>query len=107
MCGDGTLEGDEACDVEVPKGLTCEALGFQGGLLGCNPDCTLTNANCTMCGNDVADSTEDCDGADLGGVATCADIGLGTAQESLACSDKCTYDFSGRSGCGDGVITAP
>ncbi len=107
FCGDGMVEGDEICDGSVPDGATCETEGFAGGLLSCGIDCTMDTANCTMCGNGAIDASEDCDGTEFGSNSTCADLGLGTADELLGCTADCSYDFVACSGCGDGSVTAP
>jgi beta-glucanase (GH16 family) len=44
-----------------------------------------------VCGNDVQESGEDCDGADLGG-ATC--VSLGFESGTLACDGACGFDTS-------------
>lgn len=107
LCGNGEVEGDEACDQGDMAGKTCQTEGFASGGLQCTPDCKLDTSNCNTCGNNVADPGEECDGTDLGGVSTCDDINAGTAAEPLLCSPDCTYDLSNCSGCGDGVITSP
>jgi len=46
-CGNGIIEGisdgltaDELCDRDALAGETCEGLGYTGGDLACQPDCT-------------------------------------------------------------------
>ena len=46
ICGDGVAQGDEACDQDDLAGKTCGALGFVGGALGCNADCTVDTTLC-------------------------------------------------------------
>ncbi len=106
-CGNGAVEPGEACDGGDLGGKTCESEGFGGGGLTCTPDCTLDTSNCVDCGNGVVDDGEECDGADLGASESCADLGLGNADEALTCTPGCMYDFSECSGCGDGVVTPP
>ncbi len=56
-----------------------------------------------LCGNDLLDDGEDCDGLDLGG-ADCASAGFDVGD--LACAADCTFDTSGcvLVTCGDGAI---
>lgn len=59
-----------------------------------------------VCGNDVAEDGEACDGADLRGV-TCED--LGRLPGALRCTPDCLWDISGcppPATCGDGVRDA-
>ncbi len=57
-----------------------------------------------ICGNDLADANEDCDGNDLKG-ADCALATFGTEPAgSLRCSASCVYDLSGCTTCGTGTV---
>ncbi|HEV8323189.1 MAG TPA: hypothetical protein VG389_16355 [Myxococcota bacterium] len=51
-CGNGAIEGSEACDGANLAGATCASLGmgFDGGTLACNADCTYDTAACTTPG---------------------------------------------------------
>lgn len=46
-CGDGKAEGDEACDGADLGGATCTSLGFSGGEVTCNANCTHNMTSCT------------------------------------------------------------
>lgn len=48
-CGDGTIEGDEACEPGDVAGQACDTLGlgFTGGTLACSDSCTLDTSMCT------------------------------------------------------------
>lgn len=48
-CGDGVLDGDEACDGEDLGGLACTDLGmgFVGGTLACDDACNFDTSACT------------------------------------------------------------
>lgn len=48
-CGNGTIEGDEACDGSELGGASCESLdlGFSGGELACSPTCVFDVSGCT------------------------------------------------------------
>lgn len=87
VCGDGLVQGSEACDGSAVFTETCESLGFAGGLLMCaESGCVFDTSLCNDCGNGVIDGAELCDGADLGG-ATCASLGLFGTE--LGCNDSC------------------
>ena len=106
-CGDGTVNGSEACDGSDLSGETCKSQGFDGGTLACYPNtdanaCTFDTSGCTTCGDDTAEGSEACDGADLRGNA-CADLD-GYEAGTLSCTATCTYDTSKCTFCGDGAL---
>ncbi len=70
-------------------------------LVGCGDEDGAGDA--AVCGNDVVDGVEECDGTDLGG-SGCA--GFGFAGGTLACSSTCTVDTTGCVSCGDGRADA-
>ena len=45
-CGDAVAEVGEECDGADLRSLDCEARGYTGGTLGCNPDCHLDESGC-------------------------------------------------------------
>ncbi len=96
-CPNGTIDPAEDCDGANLGGMTCLDVGnYTGGTLACAGDCTWDESGCEApagCGNGVIDSTEDCDGANLGGM-TCPDVGNYTGG-TLACAGDCTWDESG------------
>lgn len=47
-CGDGIIDGFEACDGGDHDGQTCQSLGYGGGVLVCRPDCSQFDT--TGCG---------------------------------------------------------
>ncbi len=108
FCGDqhADTEVGEECDGLDLAGQRCDTLGFVGGVLNCNQDCTFDTSNCIepVCGNGVREADEACDGTDLAG-ETC--VTQGFLEGDLACSDDCTaFDTSGCSGtpvCGNGI----
>lgn len=70
LCGDGTVEGAEACD--------------DGNLMdgdGCDSNCTLT-----ACGNGVVTAGEECDDGNLANGDCCSSTCL-AAVDGTACSD--------------------
>lgn len=49
MCGDGEINGQEACDGDDLGGKKCSDFanqGFGGGTLACLPNCTFDTAEC-------------------------------------------------------------
>ncbi len=47
-CGDAVAEVGEECDGADLRSLDCEARGYPGGTLGCDPDCHLDESSCTL-----------------------------------------------------------
>jgi hypothetical protein len=109
VCGDANAEGLEECDGVDLKELDCVALGFDGGVLSCDSTCRLVTGECvgasTFCGDGTAQATEQCDGADLNGLA-CVDLGYDSGV--LGCDASCLFDVSACVGtpavCGDGIL---
>jgi len=63
-CGDGVLDSNEVCDGTDLGGETCEGLGYESGVLGCDGFCVLNESGCqafAVCGDGVVDATEVCD----------------------------------------------
>jgi len=100
-CGDAIVQtaGGEVCDGANLDGQTCGTLGYYGGTLACNVDCTRNLASCALagrCGDGLIQDTdgETCDGADLGG-QTCYDLGY--CGGTLACKPNCNFLTTGCS----------
>ena len=47
VCGNGVIEGTEACDGLDLGGQTCLTLGFDGGSLVCAGDCNFDTSGCS------------------------------------------------------------
>ncbi|TXD33907.1 hypothetical protein FRC98_20130 [Lujinxingia vulgaris] len=97
VCGDAEVnQSSEACDGIDLNGETCITQGFDGGSLSCNTSCGFDTSACTMnpvCGDaEVNQSSESCDGADLGG-ESCTSLGFGAG--TLSCTSACNFDTSG------------
>jgi hypothetical protein len=108
-CGDGAINGSEACDGADLGGQTCADFGFVGSGLRCTGDCVLDPSACATCGNGVLDGSETCDLVGPGGAPdfglmppTCEELGFdgGTID---ACAPNCTADTSSCHRCGDGT----
>jgi hypothetical protein len=104
MCGDDELQGDEDCDGTDLGDATCQTLGFDDGVLACDPECHLITDACFTCGDGDVALTEACDGNELGG-ETCVSLGFGGGSLSCAadCSQIVTSGCTALPSCGDGV----
>jgi len=79
-CGNGQLDGNEACDTALVSSESCVVRGFDTGLLSCNADCSWSTADCS--------GTESCyDGRDNDGdgLIDCDDV----AECAGQCADAC------------------
>jgi hypothetical protein len=96
-CGDNLAEGGEWCDGPDLRLQDCTTigLGFAGGTLACDTSCQFDISQCTdaVCGNNVQEGFEHCDGNDLQG-AGCTDLGLGFGGGTLACDASCQFNTS-------------
>jgi hypothetical protein len=48
QCGNGTIEGTEACEGDDLGGQDCVALGFTGGALACSDTCAFDTSACVV-----------------------------------------------------------
>jgi Protein of unknown function (DUF1566) len=99
FCGNGVVDGAEACDGTALGGATCTSLGFASGVLACTGSCAFDTRGCVFsaaptCGNGVVEAPEQCDGTALGG-ATCGTLGFNAFIGTLACTAGCGFDTSG------------
>ncbi|HEU4582304.1 MAG TPA: DVUA0089 family protein [Polyangiaceae bacterium] len=78
-CGNGTIDPGEECDPALPASESCEARGFDSGLLGCSAQCTFSVAGCSGVENCFDGRDNDGDG-----FADCAD-----SDCSALCGDAC------------------
>lgn len=94
VCGNNTREGTEICDGTDLNSQSCVSIGFGGGPLACASNCQSFNtSSCTpltVCGNNVREGSEKCDGSDLNS-QTC--ILLGFVSGNLSCLSTCA-DFN-------------
>ena len=63
VCGDGVKGGSEQCDGTDSGGSTCQSLGYSGGTLSCNANCTYNTSQCTTACLPVSKARCNCDGA--------------------------------------------
>ncbi len=109
-CGNGVIDQGEDCDGAALGGLNCISLGHLGGDLACQTSCTFDQTDCfdtqPVCGNDILEPTEECDGPDLGGVS-CIDLGEGFSGGNLGCTSLCLYDRADCNICGNGQVEPP
>lgn len=94
-CGDGVINPSEECDTNNLNNKDCPAFGYDYGTLSCN-QCNFDISNCTyespppaICGNDIQESAEQCDGIDLN-EQSCVSLNLG--QGTLSCNASCLFN---------------
>jgi len=105
-CGNGVIEGDEACDGDELGGEDCSTQSDRGsGSLACQPDCMgFDTSGCFIdrCGSGIAAPGETCDGTDLVG-QTCLTQGFDGG--TLACTLDCAaFDTSECTTCGNVIV---
>lgn len=103
-CGDGMINGVEACDGTDLGGKTCLDFGaLQPNGLTCGSDCAFDLSGCSSyCGNGMVDGNEQCDGSDFN-QKSCIDYSY--YGGTLICNADCTVNLTNCSGrCGDGTI---
>lgn len=99
LCNDSfiSLGSSETCDAANTghplNDQTCLTLGFTGGTLGCNAStCGWDTSLCTspaVCGNNLKEGPEACDGSDFGGKNCVTEMGAGWGG-TLSCTGGCT-----------------
>ncbi|MFH2007326.1 MAG: hypothetical protein ABI333_12115 [bacterium] len=101
VCGNSLQEGTEECDGADLHGVTCVSLGYAGGQLSCNANCTRNTAGCTqtaeVCDNGVDDDSDgfvDCNDGDCFSSPAC-----GGSPEN--CSNGVDDDQDGQIDCDD------
>jgi MYXO-CTERM domain-containing protein len=99
-CGDGVLDGGEACDGTDLAGESCEGLGFAGGTLTC-VQCQIDTSSCT--GDGTASGTEG--GTGVGTGETGGDVPTTGSTPTSAASEtggdsSSTGDSAGSTGDG-------
>lgn len=108
ICGNDVVDEAEMCDGMDLAKQDCFELGFAGGFLGCMADCsdfdTSMCSDVAVCGNDLTEISEMCDGTDLGG-EDCMSLGFQNGG-TLACNQFCSgFDFSMCMGMGGDCCT--
>ncbi len=95
VCGDGVMEGDEECDMDDFGDQFCSTVNplFVGGYLYCLPTCEIDVAHCELpiCGDDIAEGDEECDGYDMGPIADCTEHGFRCGFTTCE-DDSCTLN---------------
>jgi len=115
-CGDGIVDSGEECDGPnwgVINGCS-NFNSFTGGPLSCAVDCQFNTNKCIggqggICGDQVVDAGEQCDGANLGAISDCIDLGF--SGGNLHCGLDCLYSTAqcqspDGGNCGDNIIDA-
>ena len=96
LCGNGVLDSGEECDGTQLNNKTCISFGFQSGTLACSSTCAFDDLNCSsgssnstpVCGNNIKESGEVCDGSDLIG-ETCSSVNATFKGGTLLCQSDC------------------
>ena len=58
QCGNGVVDVGEQCDSDDLNGFTCEDLGYDGGMLACDPvNCTYDASGCMNGGGEMGGGT--------------------------------------------------
>ncbi|MFH1332316.1 MAG: MopE-related protein [archaeon] len=94
VCGNAIVESGEECDGSNLNGQSCTSMGFAGGTLLCEVDCSYDYSSCesVSCDNDnAAEPGEACDGTDLDG-RICQFFGF--TGGTLECSNNCEFNFT-------------
>ena len=96
-CGNGNLDSGESCDGSNLNNKTCTDFNFNNGTLSCN-NCNIVNTNCfnsnqtvSVCGNNIIENNEQCEGSDFNSVS-CSTYGFNNG--TLSCNN-CTRATSG------------
>lgn len=108
VCGNGILEGGEACDGMT---LSCAALDptFLGGTATCAAGCGgIDTSGCTMavCGDGAVTGTEVCDSDTM----TCTEYDSQYTVGNVYCRDDCRSYDTGEcysNICGNGILEKP
>ena len=110
-CGDGILQRDEACEGEVPEGMSCADHGFNSGSLACAA-CRIDSAGCfdvELCdavGDEDGNGDADCDDEACEGHFACPDCGDGVIQQGEMCDGSIPAGLScSNYGFNDGALT--
>jgi len=103
-CGDGIWQDTyEDCDGSDFGGTHCSDHdpSSSGGTLHCTDQCALDLSECNICGDNIIDPEEDCDGENNGD-QDCYSLDAGTGGE-LRCTLDCRFDLSNCGICGDAI----
>lgn len=93
-CGDGARNGPEACEGADLGGQTCVGLGFTGGALACNTNCTHSTGGCfnAVCGDGTCNGGEDscsCPGDCPDDPNSCSPCQCGFSGGNCYCDANC------------------
>ena len=96
-CGTNAIHPGEECDGTDLDGQTCETLGFEGGELACNMDCTFDSSTCTKPTPDMGSMSQDA-GSDPADTATAGGDGSGGTGAPAPRPDGGSAPGSGSTG---------
>ncbi len=96
-CGNGIIDGGEACDGADLGGSSCAALEYDGGQLSCGASCQFDTAQC--CSDECSPGSSTCSG---GAVTRCEFDGACYRWSSpVACERGCDGNSCADTFCGD------
>ncbi len=111
-CPDNTININEKCDGNRFGIIdNCVELGFKGGTISCSNRCELDTSKCEpkpLCGNDVIEPGEECDGDNLGIIkSSCSEYSSYFSSGTIKCDDNCkldTFNCVESPVCGNGFL---
>jgi hypothetical protein len=95
-----------ACVLAMALWSGCGDDDNQDGNQNNNQNSNQNNNQNGLCGDDVIDDGEMCDGSTIP-EPSCAALGDGYDQGQVSCTGQCTLDLTGCSTCGDSVVEGP
>ena len=94
VCGNNAVETGEVCDGGEKDCKTLDSAKWGSGKAACKADCLgYDETNCVeivLCGNEVVDEGEECDGTG----SLCSEIGMGYLTGIAECTADCKLDTS-------------
>lgn len=99
ICGDGVVEGEEACD---DGNNTTEECDYDSPCTVCSAECREVAGAVATCGDGVVDEEEECDDGN-----TITDLCDYEGEPCTVCADNCTEVEGVVPYCGDAMVNGP
>jgi len=104
VCNNNILESGEQCEAGGVYGISCTNFGYSGGNVSCSScrfsmsSCYFTTSNNQtsggyVCGNNVKEGSEQCDGISGLSTASCKTLG-NYSGGNVSCTKDCKYNLS-------------